>query len=473
MNLPRFSVIIALDEKMGIGLHGQIPWNIPDDKKHFKDITTSCKNGKKNVVIMGRKTWDGLSLKPLADRYNFVLTTNTSWDPFFKEVEKFPSLLSALTKANNLEDLGEIFIIGGVQLYQDSLSQPLVSYCNKLYVTRIYGDFKCDTIFTSFPELLKEFVLGGKSPEQEFTTFKYIFETYESKHVLFSEEYQYLNLAKKIIKTGEERQDRTGVGTHSLFGQHMKFNIKDHFPLLTTKRVFWRGVVEELLWFLRGDTNAKNLAKNKVKIWNGNSSRRYLDSIGLQEREVGDCGPIYGFIWRHFGTSYRNCHTDYENKGYDQIKEIIRLIKEEPWSRRIILTGWNPPQLDEACLSPCHLLYQWYINIQKKELNCCITIRSNDIGLGAPFNIASASLLTYIFATICDLTPGELVYNIGDAHIYKNHISQLLEQFKREPRPFPTLKIKRKVKDPADYKFEDFELIGYKPHKTVKMKMAV
>jgi thymidylate synthase len=185
------------------------------------------------------------------------------------------------------------------------------------------------------------------------------------------------------------------------------------------------------------------------------------------------CHNCYGFQWRHFGANYRNMYTDYTGLGFDQIKEIVRQIKEEPDSRRIILSAWNPPHLHDMCLPPCHAFSQFYVDSEEKTLSCQIYIRSNDIGLGCPFNIASYALLTYMLAEICDLSPKDLVYTIGDAHLYLNHIDAIKEQLTRTPRAFPTLEVTKKVRDPADYEMQDFKLEGYKPHKRIKMKMAV
>ncbi|CAH2013581.1 unnamed protein product [Acanthoscelides obtectus] len=286
------------------------------------------------------------------------------------------------------------------------------------------------------------------------------------------EEYQYLNHIKKILDNGVKRGDRTGVGTYSIFGAQMRYTLGDEtFPLLTTKRVFWRGVVEELLWFIRGSTNAIELREKKVHIWDANSTREFLDSVGLEDREEGDLGPVYGFQWRHFGAEYKGMHTDYTNKGIDQLAHVINTIKTRPTDRRIIMCAWNPLDIPEMALPPCHCLCQFFV--ADDELSCQLYQRSADMGLGVPFNIASYALLTYMIAHVTGLKPGEFIHTLGDSHVYLNHEEALREQLKREPRPFPKLIIKRKVDNIEDFKADDFELVGYNPHPKLSMPMAV
>lgn len=251
----------------------------------------------------------------------------------------------------------------------------------------------------------------------------------------------------------------------------MRFNLRNQFPLLTTKRVFWRGVAEELLWFIKGSTDAKSLQDKNIRIWDSNSTREFLDASGFQHRQVGDLGPVYGFQWRHFGAEYKTCNDDYTGKGIDQLKEIINRIKVNPTDRRIIMTAWNPIQIPEMALPPCHCLAQFYV--ANGELSCQLYQRSADMGLGVPFNIASYALLTYMIAHITNLKPGDFIHTLGDTHVYLNHVEPLKEQLGRTPRPFPQLKIKRQVTEIDDFKFEDFEVLGYDPYPTIKMEMAV
>jgi len=237
--------------------------------------------------------------------------------------------------------------------------------------------------------------------------------------------------------------------------------------------VFWRGVLEELLWFLRGDTNGNHLSEKGIKIWDGNGSREFLDKRGLSHREVGDLGPVYGFQWRHFGAEYKDMHADYSGKGVDQVAELIETLKKNPTDRRMILTAWNPAALHEMALPPCHMFAQFYVNSQK-ELSCLLYQRSCDMGLGVPFNIASYAALTYMIAQCTGLKPGEFVHSMGNTHVYSNHVQPLMEQqVDRLPRPFPLLKLNPEKTDIDSFVFDDFTLIGYNPHPKVAMEMAV
>ncbi|KAL4079333.1 thymidylate synthase/dCMP hydroxymethylase domain-containing protein [Scleroderma citrinum] len=303
------------------------------------------------------------------------------------------------------------------------------------------------------------------------------------------EEYQYLNLVQRVIDAGEFRNDRTGTGTLSIFAPpSLRFSLRDGtLPLLTTKKIFMKGIVEELLWFIRGDTDSKVLDAKGVKIWNGNGSKEFLEKRGLGHREEGDLGPIYGFQWRHFGADYVDCKADYTGQGVDQLKECVRKIMEDPTDRRIILSAWNPAALPLMALPPCHMMCQFYVHIasdasSKNCLSCLMYQRSADLGLGIPFNIASYALFTHMIAQITNTEPHELVIQLGDAHVYKNHVEALQKQLKRQPKSFPKLRFKRELKCLQDleqlkYSTKDDEsdlvIEGYHPHEAIAMKMSV
>lgn len=293
------------------------------------------------------------------------------------------------------------------------------------------------------------------------------------------EEDQYLNLCQRIIDEGEFRPDRTGTGTYSLFAPpQLRFNLANgQFPLLTTKKVFTRGIILELLWFIAGCTDGNKLSEQGVKIWEGNGSREYLDKLGLTDRREGDLGPVYGFQWRHFGAKYKTCDDDYTGQGVDQLQDVIFKLKNNPYDRRIIMSAWNPPDFPQMALPPCHVFSQFYVNFPKEggkpKLSCLLYQRSCDMGLGVPFNIASYALLTIMIAHIVDMEPGEFIHTLGDAHVYRDHIDALKEQISREPRSFPTLQITRKVDSIDDFKLEDFEISDYNPHPRIQMKMSV
>jgi thymidylate synthase len=287
-----------------------------------------------------------------------------------------------------------------------------------------------------------------------------------------SMESQYINLIKHILENGISKDDRTGIGTLSIFSYNMTFNLRESFPLLTTKKVYWKGVVEELLWFISGSTDSNILKEKGVKIWEGNSSREFLDSRGLSHYDQGDIGAGYGFQWRHFGAKYTNMYDSYEGKGIDQLKDVIYKIKNTPDDRRIIMSAWNPSDIDKMALPPCHIFIQFWVDTNKKELHSQMYQRSCDVGLGVPFNIASYALLTCIIAKLCDLTPGDFHYCMGDTHIYKNHIDAMKLQITRDPYDFPKINIKD-ITDIDNIKFDDIELIDYKYYENIKMNMAI
>jgi thymidylate synthase len=288
-----------------------------------------------------------------------------------------------------------------------------------------------------------------------------------------SEEYQYLDLISDILEEGSLEEGRNGL-TKSIFGAAMHFSLENGtIPLLTTKRVAWKTCLKELLWFLRGDTNNENLQKEGVAIWNDNASRDFLDSRGLTQLRENDLGPVYGHQWRHFNAPYTTCDENYDGKGVDQLAQIIKCLKDplQRTSRRMVMCAWNPCQLDEMALPPCHILAQFNVTGGNK-LSCCMFQRSGDVGLGVPFNIASYSFLTHLLAKHCDLEPFEFIYYLGNCHIYDSHLNVIQEQVSKMPHAFPTLMINVKRENINDYVLDDFEVRNYKHHEVIKMKMV-
>ncbi|MBO7101430.1 MAG: thymidylate synthase [Bacteroidales bacterium] len=262
---------------------------------------------------------------------------------------------------------------------------------------------------------------------------------------------QYLDLLQYVLDHGTERQDRTGTGTVGVFGYQMRFDLSEGFPVLTTKKLHLRSIIHELLWFLRGDTNIKYLKDNGVSIWD-----EWAD-------ENGDLGPVYGSQWRSW--------PDGNGGTIDQIANVVHQIKENPYSRRLLVTAWNPAEIEAMALPPCHCLFQFYVD--NGRLSCQLYQRSADIFLGVPFNIASYALLTMMMAQVCGLEPGDFVHTFGDAHIYKNHLDQVRLQLSREPRPLPTMRINPEVKDIFGFRYEDFTLENYNPHPHIKGEVSV
>lgn len=288
---------------------------------------------------------------------------------------------------------------------------------------------------------------------------------------------QYLDLCRHVLEHGEKREDRTGTGTISTFGYQMRFDLTKGFPLLTTKKVFYRGIFEELLWFLSGNTNIKPLVDKKVGIWNewpydkyskshdfkGETLEEFIEKIrGDQEfaDKYGNLGPVYGKQWRDFN-------------GVDQISQLIEGIKNNPFSRRHLVVAYNPSEVKDMALPPCHSLFQFYVSADGKKLSCQLYQRSGDVFLGVPFNIASYSLLLAMVAQVCDLEPYEFIHTFGDVHIYLNHLDQINEQLSRIPRPLPKLVLNKDVKNIFDFKYEDIKIEDYDPYPAIKGAVSV
>lgn len=289
---------------------------------------------------------------------------------------------------------------------------------------------------------------------------------------------EYLKLCKHVLDNGLEKADRTGVGTISTFGYQMRYNLSEGFPIVTTKKVHLKSVIHELLWFINGDTNIKYLVDNGVSIWNDWPYKKFKDSseyngqtmkefaVMVREsdefaKKYGELGPVYGKQWR-----------DFNGNGVDQLQRLVEGLKNNPDSRRHILSAWNPVQIDEMALPPCHAFIQFYVSADRK-LSCQLYQRSADVFLGVPFNISSYALMTMMLAQVCGYELGDFVHTIGDAHIYSNHIEQIKLQLSREPKALPTMKINPSIKSIFDFKYEDFELVGYESHEAIRGAVAV
>lgn len=462
--MKRFSVIVAKSGQV-IGNKGTIPWCYSRDLAFFKNMTEG------NTIIMGRRTFESLpKKKPLPGRVNIVVTSSECPGVFTAR-----SLDSALLFSSKEYPGREIFIIGGTRLYEEALNH---THCNNLYVTKIFQRYEGDTFFPKIDKTI--FRTVSKSvvdKDLEFVTYR--------KH----EEYQYLDIIDKVIKQGIDRGE-----TLSLPGNMMRFNLSnDTLPLLTTKKVFSRGVIEELLWFIKGSTNCSSLNDKGVNIWKANGSRKFLDSRGLDYQE-NELGPVYGYQWRHFGKEYTGQGpsglvdqgpvdqgpVDQElgpsgpvgpvDQGVDQLANVIRMIKEEPKSRRIILNSWNAVDIDKMALPPCHVMCQFLVN--NGELTCLMYQRSCDLGLGIPFNIASYAILTHMIAKVTGTKAKEFIHFMADTHVYKEHIEPLKIQMKRYPKAFPRI-VLNDVSSIDDFTIDDIKIIDYISHDTVKMKLVV
>jgi len=467
------SIIVAIDDKYGIGKNNKLPWNIPEDLAHFKKITTTYET-LENVVLMGRNTWESIPIKfrPLKNRINLILSSQDLDLSNYQNTYCVKSLVEAYGWCQNKTE--NLFIIGGAHLYQEA-----INFCkiDTLYLTKICGDFKCDRFFVknNFDKLK----LKSVTPFKKYHTLYYRFLEYSNNETIpnwISQEQQYLDILNKILEEGIERNDRTGTGTLATFSEKQEYDLTDTFPLLTTKRIFTRAVFEELMLYLRGQTDNKILNKKNLHIWDGNTTREFLDSRGLTEYPVGDMGETYGFNFRHFGGEYINCETQYDkSNGFDQLENVIQLIKNDPCSRRIIISLWNPKTNHKAALPSCLCWYQFFVDTKNNLLNLQIYIRSSDFFLANNWNVCTGAFLVHMICNLTNinLTPGKIICITGDTHIYKNHIEQAKINLERKPKPFPKLLIREKRDNIEDFQWEDFELLGYEPYPNIKASMSV
>ena len=467
-----------------IGVNNNLFCKLKSDLKMFQQITTTQINGLKNVVIMGFNTWLSIG-KPLENRINVVITQNNK-DKVNKseDVMVFETLEECFKTFEDLENFN-FFIIGGAKLYSyvmkeyyDSINiiyQTKINYeinrniigGNKVIYNAIF--IKGDTF-----NLLKETKKLDKGLIYNFKgnyisqDIKYTENIFQRKENINYDELQYLNMMDRILKNSNVKESRNSI-VYSDFGNFMKFDLRDGFPLLTTKKMSWKTILRELLWFINGSTNNKLLQDKNVHIWDGNGSKEFLESNGLPYEE-GDLGPIYGFQWRHFGADYKDCHTDYKGEGIDQLQWIINEIKNNPSSRRLIMSAWNPIDINKMALQPCHVMVQF--NIDNDYIDAQLYQRSGDMFLGVPFNISSYSFLLHIIGKLTGYIPRYFIHVIGDAHIYHGHISAINEQLLRIPFKFPKL-IVDKIENIDSIKEENFKIIDYNYYPTIKAEMVV
>lgn len=475
-------VVAASGSSRGIGKDGDLPWPIlRSDLLHFRELTLN------SAVLMGSATYFSLpdNVRPLPKRLNIVLSSRSRTQLQIPDEVLIAGSLNAAEMLLTERALNMVYVIGGESVFKQVMKLP--QWSSRVYYTYVDKHFECDKHFpVDMEKRTSGFDLISVSDKHEENGIQFWIKEYvrrdgnknativdmpkEMSQQQEHAEMQYLTLVRRILKEGVEKSDRTGVGTRSIFGAQMRFDLRESFPLLTTKRVFWRGVVEELLWFIKGSTNANELSEKGIHIWDDNGSRQFLDKCGFKDRQEGDLGPVYGFQWRHFGASYVNMNSDYTGQGVDQLQNVIDTINTRPDDRRMIVCAWNASALPEMALPPCHLLAQFYVC--NGELSCQMYQRSCDMGLGVPFNIASYALLTCLIASVCNLKAGEFIHVLGDAHIYNNHVEALTQQLQRHPRPFPKLCVRNQQRI-EDFTLDDIHLQGYDPHAAISMKMAV
>jgi dihydrofolate reductase / thymidylate synthase len=486
-------LIVAIDSRNGISRSGQIPWHFMEDYNFFQDVTCRQNNpNNRNAVIFGKNTWNALPeiSRSLPNRINLVVSRNMTFDEINMknttkaETHLFNNIPNVLNYCDERK-IENIFLCGGKSIYDEALKTCDI---DRIFLTRIGHNYDCDiqlakdlvdAIPTKYTlQSQKKLSIFDKSINKnvEITFDKF----YRSLQIVNNAENQYLDIIESIIKTGNRRQTRNAI-TYSKFGETLKFDLKDGFPLLTTKKVFLRGIFEELIFFLKGDTNSTHLSLKGVKIWEPNTTREFLDSVGLKHYVVGDIGAMYGHQLKHFNAEYTGSNTDYTGKGVDQISYCMELLKKDPYSRRIVMTTYNPLQAFQGVLFPCHGLTVLFNVEDGHRLSCMMTQRSADYICGIPFNIASYALLIHLMCDVLNndetytgpkFSLGRLIMNLGDTHIYEEHLSAAKRQLLRDPYQFPKLSFKRKITDLTEVTFDDILLTDYISYPALSVKMV-
>jgi dihydrofolate reductase/thymidylate synthase len=468
--MTNFNIIATFDYNFNIGNDGKLPWDIPEISRYIFTITTMNEREYKvhSVLIMGYKTW--MNTTKYHNRNYIIISKNGGSNNHGRNDVLFATdFKEALSLSDEKHNGSPIFVVGGSSVFKDALSPSMIRSVKKCYLFVIQKKYRGNI---KFPIELLQYMYLDYSQEYITDTgikiSKVVYKVYDSTCKLVHPEHQYISRLRKILLEGYDVNDRTGTGIRTIFGMPaMVFNLEYGFPLITTKNVKFDTVLRELLWFISGSTDVKKLQKHGIKIWNGNSSREFLDNRGLTDLDEHDIGASYGFQFRFSGADYKT-----KTGGVDQLQNVINIIKNNPNSRRIMINLWNPSQLSAMAIPPC--LFNYHFRIIDNRLNCAITQRSGDMGLGVPFNIASASILIHILAHICDLRVGNLIHTVNDAHVYHNHLLPLANQLDRNPLPFPRLEITCDRKDNVDdYTFNDFKLHGYVHYPFIKMKMAI
>lgn len=500
----KFRIIVAVHEtneedpqkKYGIGYKNALPWDkIPEDMKSFKMLTTDTTGSGPeymNAVIMGRKTWLSIpeKFRPLDNRYNIILSRNNTYELEQKyehtdNVEICDSFEDALKLADAHHSIKTVYVIGGQQIYAEAINHPNLDGIDLTLIKSNDSIKNFDTYFPKIPHHMKQIATYLLKSEVGYDL---EFITYQNMRDKLSGEYQYLNLVEDILENGTEVVGRNGP-VKSIFGPQQEFDLSQGFPLLTTKKMFFKGILKELLFFVKGHTDNTELVDQGVKIWSANTSREFLDSRNLQHYAEGDMGPMYGFQWRHFGAKYEGCKADYTGKGTDQLRNLLNSLINDKHSRRHLLTTYDPSAVSKSVLAPCHgLTIQFHVqpkindktNQVQYTLNCKMYQRSVDVALGYPFNIASYALFVHMICKVTGYLPGKLIMTLGDTHIYAQHYEKIRTQLKRHPLKFPTLDITPEyngdsVDDALEYlenlTFEDFVVSNYHCYPGIKMKM--
>jgi thymidylate synthase len=450
-------IIVALTCEYGIGFQNKIPWYYKEDLQHFKRMTIG------NAVIMGRKTYESIG-RPLQSRHNIVVSSVD-----IDGVKTVRTIEDGVAYAQSL-NVKYLWVCGGATIYDYFMYNYTI---DGFSITEI-PYHECDTFIKSD---ISEYLINYKKQfKTKMRGNDIIIRMYSRENITYrTVDDDYLDLIARIMENGETRETRNGE-TLSVFSEKISVDLRKGFPLLTTKKMFYNGIIHELLWFIKGNTDSRILEEKGVKIWSGNTSKEFLEANGLPYEE-GIGGPIYGYMWRRFGEKYKyrvgaeEKETVGLEKGSDQLKNIVDEIRKNPTSRRLFMSAWNPCQLSQMCLPPCHVSYQFYV--RNGELECQMYQRSADVFLGLPFNIASVALLTHLIASVCGLGVGNIHVVIGDAHIYKEHLDAVKTQLGRRNERYllPSLRLRRKAQEVWDYNFEDIEIVDYESAPAIKARM--
>jgi thymidylate synthase len=440
--------LVAYSSNYVISNKGKIPWHISDDMKRFKKHTAD--KSTRSIMLVGPKTYDTLPDEMTEDKERHIMVVRKN------DISDIDNIIGLFKRIYDV-----IFIIGGEWLYK-----IFFKYMDIIMATRIKGNYVGDRFFPvidlSFWKIIEMITKSSDdfSVEYEYIVYKRI-----------RQEYQYLKHVNDILNSRLEPRN----GTLSKFGISMKFDLSDGvLPLLTTKKMYIDGIVLELLWFISGKTDVNILRKKGIHIWDHDTSRKNQDKLGLSHYSDWDPGPIYGFNFRHYGAKYKGSDKEYEGKGIDQLYDVIKALSDpkKRYSRRHIISLWNPCQMKEVVLPACHMIYQFHVSSDNR-LSCTMYQRSGDMGLGVPFNITSASLLTHIIGHLTGLTPHYFIHTIGDAHVYTAHIATLSKQIKRKPYKFPTVSIDDRVTDINKLSYDNITINDYTSHDKLNMKFII
>lgn len=434
-----FEIVAAICHGRGLGKDGKIPWSCPQDMDYFKQLTLDSKPSTRNAVVMGRRTWESLR-GPLKGRLNVVITRDYRASEYqIPNVAAFPSLLHAHIWLDEQCDVDRKFVIGGQELYQEALQ---ANWSKRLYLTLIPEHFDCDV---HFPQVPNYYRLAETLTLPTYIGSDVKVEIYDNRYGRHYEE-QYLQQMNYLLHHGQHIVGRNGL-VHTDFQWSFTVDLADGLPLFSTRKAFWKGIAKELLFFIHGDTNSKHLEADGIRIWQGNTTKEFLRSRNLDYDE-GDMGPMYGWVWRHYGARYHGAYYDYTGQGYDQLRDVLDKLLHDPWNRRILMTAYEPTKVQESVLAPCHSIVNHFYVREGRDpgqvyLDMYTYQRSADMYLGVYFNIPSDAVLQTILAKAVGMIPGKLYIQFGNCHVYDEHCAALEEQLQRTPADvLPTLHIR-------------------------------